>query len=466
MPELAGYEFTQPLGEGAMGPVYLARQVAGNRYVVVKKILGVWSDNRSLLARYPAEAEALERMSHPNVIAVYDLKTAGNDLLLVTEYVHGPSLRQLMDRASLTRPAALRVLADMSASLDYASAQSIFHGDLKPGNVFIDALGVAKVGDFGLVSMLSARGSSDGVPGPILGTPAYMSPEHASGQPDVGPGSDIYSLAVMAYELLVGRLPFPSVPGDAHATLDAHIWAPVPQPTSMDPGFPASVEAVLLRGLVKDPAQRPATAGEFWNELSTAAETAWPGWAAESDLGGIAAAASPPPPPPLPSHEAPALPPLIAIDPYEPPEPEEPDVHRGVPTRWIALLLLLVALGGVAFIVGPNLQVFGIGAPLKISKVSVTVSPATGHCPSTAYLFTARVETNGQGGPVSYRWTKPLGGDTETATASIPSGQKVATATLEFKFQGQGATEGDAVLYIVSPTDIKSAPTHIVYQCP
>jgi Protein kinase domain len=466
VPELAGYDFIQPLGEGAMGPVYLARQVAGNRYAVVKQIVGVWNDNRSGIARYPAEAEALERMSHPNVIAVYDLKTSGNDLLVVTEYIQGPSLRQLMDRASLTRPAALRVLSDVSAALDYAGTQSIFHGDLKPGNVFIDASGVAKVGDFGLVSMLSARGSSDDAPGPILGTPAYMSPEHASGRPDVGPGSDIYSLAVMAYELLVGRLPFPSISGNAHATLDAHISAPVPRPTSIDPGFPASVEAVLLRGLAKDPAQRPATAGEFWKELSTAAETAWPGWAAGSDLAGIAAAASPPPP--LPSPEAPALAPLIATDPYEPPEPEEPEVRRRVPTRWIVLLLLLllVVLGGVAFIVGPNLQLFGSSTPLKISKVSVTVSPATGHCPSAAYLFTARVETNGQGGPVSYRWTKPLGGDTETATRSIPGGQKEATATLEFKFQGQGVSEGDAVIHILTPTDIKSAPAHIVYQCP
>lgn len=466
MLELAGYEFTQPLGEGAMGPVFLARQVASNRYAVVKQIVGVWNDNRSVLARYPAEAEALERMSHPNVIAVYDLKTAGNDLFVVTEYIQGPSLRQLMDLASLSRPAALRVLSDVSAALDYAGSQAIFHGDLKPGNVFIDASGVAKVGDFGLVSMLSARGSSDDAPAPILGTPAYMSPEHASGRPDVGPGSDIYSLAVMAYELLVGRLPFPSVPGDAHATLDAHISTPVPRPTSMDPGFPTSVEAGLLRGLAKDPTQRPATAGEFWKELSTAAETAWPGWTAGSDLAGIAAATSPPPPPPLPSPEAQAFPFLIAADPYEPPEPEEPEVRRGVPTRWIALLLLLVALGGVAFIVGLNLQLFGSSTLLRISKVSVTVSPTTGHCPSATYLFTARVEANGQSGPVSYRWTKPLGGDTETATASIPSGQKEATATLEFKFQGQGATEGDAVLHILSPTDIKSAPAHIVYQCP
>jgi hypothetical protein len=129
------------------------------------------------------------------------------------------------------------------------------------------------------------------------------------------------------------------------------------------------------------------------------------------------------------------------------------------------LLLLVVAIGGVAVSVSPKLPLPG-GGTLKISKVSLTVSPVTGHCPATVYRFTATVLTNGEGGPVSYRWNKPLGGDTETHNASIPNGQKETTATLEFKFQGQGATEGDAMVHIISPTDIRSAPAHIVYRCP
>jgi hypothetical protein len=129
------------------------------------------------------------------------------------------------------------------------------------------------------------------------------------------------------------------------------------------------------------------------------------------------------------------------------------------------LLLLVVAIGGVAVSVGPKLPLLG-GTPLKIFNVSVTVSPVTGHCPATVYRFTATVMTNGEGGPVRYRWNKPLGGSTETHDASIPNGQRETTATLEFKFQGQGATEGDAIVHIISPTDIKSAPAHIFYQCP
>jgi hypothetical protein len=130
------------------------------------------------------------------------------------------------------------------------------------------------------------------------------------------------------------------------------------------------------------------------------------------------------------------------------------------------LLLLVVAIGGVVVSVGPKLRLPGSGTPLKISRVSLTVSPMTGHCPATVYRFTATVVTNGEGGPVSYQWNKPLGGDTETHKASIPNGQKETTATLEFKFQGQGATEGDAMVHIITPTNIKSAPAHIVYRCP
>jgi serine/threonine protein kinase len=465
VPDLAGYDFIRPLGDGATGPVFLARELSANRYVVVRQIVGAWSDNPRVLARYPAEAEALERMSHPNVIAVQDLRSSGNDLFVVMEYIQGPSLRELMDRHAMTPPAALGVISDVSAALDYAGGRSIFHGNLKPSNILIDGSGVAKVGDFGLVSMLSLPRSSNGEPGPVLGTPAYMSPEHASGRPDVGPGSDVYSLAVLAYELLVGRLPFPSVAGDAQATLDAHISGAVPRPTSIAPGFPASIEEVLIRGLDKDPAGRPATAGEFWKELSTAAQAAWPDWAAESDLAAIAAAASPPPPPPLPLSGT-AHPRLVASDPDQPSAPEEPSVRRRVAIGWVGLLLLVAAIGGVAVSVGHNLPLLGSGASLRISKVSVTVTPVTGHCPSTVYRFTATVVTNGEGGPVSYRWNKPLGGDTETYNASIPNGQKETTAILEFKFQGQGATEGDGVVHIISPTDIRSAPAHIVYQCP
>ena len=137
--------------------------------------------------------------------------------------------------------------------------------------------------------------------GTILGTPAYMSPEQAAGKPDIDQRADVYSLAVMAYEMLVGRLPFPSIPGNVMASLDAHISAPVPKPSDIAPGFPKKLEEVLMNGLAKEPKKRPRSAGELFKGLAENADKAWPGWEAASDLAVIAAAAAPPPPPPLPA---------------------------------------------------------------------------------------------------------------------------------------------------------------------
>src|SRR4030088_1389363 len=151
MTELAGYEFVQTLGRGAMGAVYLARQTALNRYVAAKQILGAWNGDPEVLARFQREAQALAKMNHPNVVGIYDLATAGNDLFMIMEYVRGPSLRQLMDQSPLSPQQGLRALADISAALEYASKMGIIHRDLKPGNVFVTVAGAAKLGDFGLV---------------------------------------------------------------------------------------------------------------------------------------------------------------------------------------------------------------------------------------------------------------------------------------------------------------------------
>ena len=226
-----------------MGAVFLARQTALNRYVAAKQILGAWNGDPDVLARFQREAQALARMNHPNVVGIYDLATAGNDLFMIMEYVRGPSLRQLMDQSPLTIAQGLRVLSEVAAALDYASRQGIIHRDLKPGNVFVTAAGVSKLGDFGLVKMLSGQANFVTQEGTILGTPAYMAPEQAAGKPNVDQRADVYALSVMAYELLLGRLPFPSIPGNVLASLDAHISAPVPQPSSISPPTAASFSA-------------------------------------------------------------------------------------------------------------------------------------------------------------------------------------------------------------------------------
>ena len=182
---------------------------------------------------------------------------------MIMEYVRGPSLRQLMDQQPLTLAQGMRVLGDISAALEYASKIGIIHRDLKPGNVFVTVAGPAKLGDFGLVKMVSGQANFQTQAGTILGTPAYMSPEQAAGKADIDQRTDVYSLAVMSYELLTGRLPFPSVPGQHHGQPRRAHLAATAQAQRHRPGLPqAGGERAPGRpgqGFQK----RPKTASEF-----------------------------------------------------------------------------------------------------------------------------------------------------------------------------------------------------------
>ncbi|MFN2466145.1 MAG: serine/threonine protein kinase, partial [Candidatus Dormibacteria bacterium] len=293
---LAGYEFIQTVGKGAMGSVYLAKQVALNRLVAIKQVLGAWNGDPQALERFRREARALAKMNHPNIVGIYNLEAVGTDLYMIQEYIHGPTLKQILGNARLSTGQAMRVVGEVSAALGYASKQGILHRDLKPGNLFITTTGVCKLGDFGLVKMMGGQGNFVTQVGTILGTPSYMSPEQAGGKADIDQRTDVYSLGVMAYELLVGRLPFPPIPGNVMATVEAHISTPPPRPSQVAPGFPNKVEDVLLNALAKDPKKRYKTAGDFWVKLADAAEKSWPGWAGESDLSAVATAAAPIPP--------------------------------------------------------------------------------------------------------------------------------------------------------------------------
>ncbi len=335
---LAGYDFIQTVGKGAMGSVYLARQTALNRLVAIKQVLGAWNGDPQALERFRREARALAKMNHPNIVGIYNLEAVGTDLYMIQEYVHGPTLKQILGNGRLGAGQAMRVIGEVSAALEYAAKQGILHRDLKPGNLFITTTGVCKLGDFGLVKLMGGAGNFVTQVGTILGTPSYMSPEQAAGKAEIDQRTDVYSLGVMAYELLVGRLPFPPVPGNVMATVEAHISTPPPKPSQVSPGFPSKVEDVLLTALAKDPKKRPKSAGEFWVKLADAAQRAWPGWSDTSDLSAVATAAAPaapaaeaasspssggvavPPPPPIPGAPPP-IPPPPPIPGAPPPAP-------------------------------------------------------------------------------------------------------------------------------------------------
>ena len=283
----AGYELMGELGRGGMGVVYQVHDVKLNRVVAVKVLPGYGRCDPRELARFSIEAETMAAVSHPNVVAVYDTREVAGQPYIVMEYVNGGSLSALLRRAgALPAGEAARVTVAVARGVAAAHEQGFIHRDLKPGNVLLhlparrdpgsgpgsgssaSASGPPpsqpKVADFGL----ARRGLSNDVThtGALLGTPAYMAPEQATGQNKlVGPAADIYALGVILYECLAGHPPFR---GDDHwAVLRQVIDADPPPLRRARPGVPRDLELICHKCLAKDPRDRYPSADAVADDL-------------------------------------------------------------------------------------------------------------------------------------------------------------------------------------------------------
>jgi tetratricopeptide (TPR) repeat protein len=252
---LAGrYHLGSLLGEGGMGQVWRARDVALDREVAVKVLAA--PDVAEARERFLREARAAAALNHPNIVAIHDLGQESGCLFLVMELVAGGSLRE---RPPATVDEAVEVGRQLCAALAHAHAQGLVHRDVKPANVLLVAGATrltVKLADLGLA--MSSAASRLTVEGGIVGTVAYLAPEQAIGRV-VDARADLYSLGVLLYELVTGRLPFSGTPV---ALISQHLHAPVVPPRSHRPDLDPALEAVILRLLAKDPAQRFASADE------------------------------------------------------------------------------------------------------------------------------------------------------------------------------------------------------------
>lgn len=350
----SGLEVHSELGRGSMGQVLLAHQLPSGRLVAVKR-LGE-SDSLSAVqqARLRREADALARLDHAHVVRLLELIQVGEELLLVLEFVDGPSLAQLLAADVLAPHDALAVVEQTCHALEHAHRLGVAHRDVKPSNVLISGEGICKLTDFGLARLDDiAAGASRTIltrPGTPLGTAPYMAPEAVMGRADLDAQADLYSLAVMAYQLLVGRLPFPSDMGML-AILDAHLSKPVPRPTHLVPGFSPGVEAVLLSALEKDRDRRTQGVARFREDLAQAAEGTWAAWRRHTDLCALVPRAVSAPP--QASRVEPTPPSSWAFPELGRVEPQVPQLHRGGPSKaqvlWV--LVALVALLGSLLVV-------------------------------------------------------------------------------------------------------------------
>ncbi len=249
------YRLMEQLGHGGMGVVWKAWDTDLRRVVALKQILGGDAVRGQTIDRFLREARAAARLRHPNIVPVYDVGVIDGKHYLTADFVDGASLDKRM-REELSVREAVALARAVAEALQYAHDQGVVHRDIKPGNILVDQKGVPHVADFGLAKDASpGSGPALTMSGDLLGTPSYMSPEQARGRPDEqGPASDQFSLGVMLYEMVTGRLPFggTSLQDILNAITDSD---PAP-PTRYQKKLHADVETVILKTLEKDPARR------------------------------------------------------------------------------------------------------------------------------------------------------------------------------------------------------------------
>ena len=263
--KLGQYEVQDFVGQGAMGVVYRAYHSQLERTGAVKVMQAITPDPDTV-ARFRHEAQAIARLRHPNIVDVYDFGDFQGTPYMIVEYIPGGSLAARMAQGTLDRTTALRYLRGVASGLDYAHARGVVHRDVKPANVLLSADDTPILADFGLAKLM--QGSSlKSMTGVTTGTPAYMAPEQVTGS-RVGPAADRYSLATIAYEMLTGVIPF-----DGEGLMEllyAQVHRYPAPPSARDASLGPRVDAVVMRGLAKDPAERWESATEFVDALEAA----------------------------------------------------------------------------------------------------------------------------------------------------------------------------------------------------
>ena len=264
---LAGrYRLLTLLGRGGAGEVWQAEDTVLARQVAVKLLRSLDGDPMDAVERFRAEAQSAARLTHPNVVATYDVGTEGDHVFLVMELVQGPDLAKLMRTSGLPTAGLVANIATQGArALDAAHAAGIVHRDVKPANLLLAPDGTLKMTDFGIAKRAGNETTALGV---LLGTASYVSPEQIRGE-QATPASDWYAFGCVLHELLTGRPPFTGPTADA--VMRQHLDAPPPQITRTD--VPAELAGLVTHLLAKNPADRPSSEADVAALLSNAANT-------------------------------------------------------------------------------------------------------------------------------------------------------------------------------------------------
>lgn len=353
------YRLDQQVGEGGMAIVYTGQDLLLNRQVAVKILRAQYASDDGFLKRFEREGQLAAGMSHPNIVSVYDVGSDQGLHYIVMEHIRGPNLKELIRKQGpFSVDGAVFIIAQVASALDYAHQRSLVHRDIKPQNILVDRDGNAKVVDFGIAKGLQDANLTEAGTG--MGTVHYVSPEQARGE-QATPASDLYSTGIVLFEMLTRSLPFNA--DSPVGVAMQHVSAAPPRPSTINPSIPPQVEAIVLRAIAKNPAERYPT--------GAALETALRHW--DSPPPQHTQTIAPRPPQPAPPAQATVAPPRVRTSQAPPRRTAAPPARRRTPpppppsraqrdevgcTTWLIGTVILVGVIGflvLAFQFGPAL---------------------------------------------------------------------------------------------------------------
>ena len=254
------YRLVEKLGKGGMATVFKAYHPSLDRYVAIKALHPAFMEHPGFLDRFEREAKVVAKLEHPNIVPIYDFSEHEGRPYLVFKYVRGETLKARLEKSQLTYKESRQIFRVIASALAYAHNQGVLHRDVKPSNVLLDTAGGIYLADFGLARITET--SQTTLSGQMMmGTPHYISPEQAKGLGNLDSGTDIYSLGVMTYELLVGDVPFQA--DTPFSVIHDHIYSPLPLPKDINPEISDDMQRVLLKALAKKREDRYANIEEM-----------------------------------------------------------------------------------------------------------------------------------------------------------------------------------------------------------
>ncbi|WP_410593480.1 protein kinase domain-containing protein [Amycolatopsis sp. lyj-23] len=405
MEQFGPYRIEGLLGRGGMGEVHRAYDTAHDRVVALKLLSDPFVADEAFRARFRRESQIVARLREPHVIPIHAYGEIDGRLYLDMRLVEGRDLKEVLQDGPLDPARAAGIVEQVAGALDAAHADGLVHRDVKPSNVLVTSADFVYLVDFGIARSMTAEGTSITGTGNVIGTLDYMASERFGDAPITGL-VDVYALACVFFECLTGRRPFPAE--GAAAQMGAHLTAPPPVLSQARPGLSPSLDAVVARGMAKNPADRYPTAGAFAAAVRsalTAPAPPFPTW--QKTLPGLvpqAAPMTPPRPMPIPVAPRPGPPTGPFTGPFTGPPSIAPPVQPVQPpksqrNRWIALCAVLAGIVVVALVItyvvtrdhtsqtagpGPSTPTPDVRSSTPAPETPTTDPPSTSESPKTS----------------------------------------------------------------------------------